>query len=217
MTPEQMRMARAKLDLSQDQVAEAIGITKKTLSNAENSANKLSSDNFDRLKLFYMSHGLEFTDFNGVRETPSGLRTFKGKSGFQEFYNDLYETVRKGKHTEITLFNGVSAQVLNALGEEFLQMHIKRMNEIKHKFRFRVIVEEGDSSYLGNSYCEYKWCPSDRFKNKTIYTYATKIALIDFEDITTVMLFDQKDFAETLLQSFDLSWDYIATNPPVSE
>lgn len=212
MTPDQMRMARAKLDLSQDQAAESIGITKKTLSNAENGTNRLSSDNLEKLKFFYMTRGLEFTDFNGVRETPTGLRTFKGKSGFQEFYEDQYKTF-KAEGGNIWLYNGVSELIINALGVDYIEMHKARMSKIKAKINYRVIVEEGDATFFGSDYAHYRWLPKEQFNDKTIFVYGSKVGLVNFDDDITVILIDQKEFAETLRRLMENMWDMNAKEP----
>lgn len=207
-----MRMARAKLDLSQDQAAESIGITKKTLSNAENGTNRLSSDNLEKLKFFYMTRGLEFTDFNGVRETPTGLRTFKGKSGFQEFYEDQYKTF-KAEGGNIWLYNGVSELIINALGVDYIEMHKARMSKIKAKINYRVIVEEGDATFFGSDYAHYRWLPKEQFNDKTIFVYGSKVGLVNFDDDITVILIDQKEFAETLRRLMENMWDMNAKEP----
>jgi len=212
MTPDQMRMARSKLDLSKDQVAEAIGITKKTLSNAENGSNKLSSENHEKLKFFYMAHGLEFTDFNGVRETPSGLRVFKGKTGFREFYEDQYKSY-KSRGGDIWLYNGVSKTIIDSLGVDYVEMHKARMSKIKANFNYRVIVEEGDATFFGSDYAHYRWLPKEKFNNKTIFVYASKVGLVNFEDDITVILIDQLDFADTMRLFLENIWSLIAREP----
>lgn len=203
-------MARAKLDLSQDQVAEAIGIAKKTLSNAENGTNKLSSDNAARLRLFYLSRGLEFTDYNGVRETPTGLRRYRGATEFREFYDDLYETA-KTVGGDICLFNGVSANVLKWLGEDYRKVQVERMIKIKDRYTFRVIVEHGDNVFFGATYCEYRWFPHDLFNHKTFYVYGSKVAFVNFDnDDVNVIVIDDQDIATSQLLLFNLAWEHIA-------
>lgn len=209
-----MRMARAKLDLSQDQVAEAIGITKKTLSNAENGANKLSADNADRLKHFYQSSGLEFTDFNGVRETPTGLRTFRGRAGFHEFYEDQYKTF-KAVGGDIWLYNGVSKLIIDALGPDYVEMHKSRMSKIKKNINYRVIVEEGDDTFFGADYAHYRWLSKEQFNDKTIFVYGSKVGIVNFDNDITVILIDQEEFAGTLRMLMENMWEQNAREPNV--
>lgn len=213
ISPAQCRAARALLDWSQPELAKLCDMHVQTISNFEQDNGSPTITTLTKIQEVIENAGVELLDNNGVREIKNQLRILKGEQGFREFYNDIYATLKKRSRTEITLYNGVSHMVRNALGAEFFTMHVERMVEIKHSFRFRVIVEEGDEADIGARYCLYKRCPSDRFKNKTIYTYGTKVALVDFNDPLSVMLFDQPEFAETLLQSFDLAWDHMAISP----
>ena len=213
ITSSQCRAARALLDWSQPDLAKRCDMHVQTISNFEHNNGSPSKNTLLAVQQVLENAGIELTDNNGVRESERRLRFFKGQQGFREFYNDIYETIGHRKKTEITLYNGVSAQVLGSLGQEFFAMHVERMIAIKNKFRFRCIVEVGDEKYIGTKYCEYKHCPSNYFKNKTIYTYATKVALVDFDEDVSVMLFDQPEFAETQLQSFNLAWEYLAIFP----
>ena len=95
MTPAQMRMARAKLNFSQGEVAEAISVSTNTLSAAESEKSHLSSENLHKLELFYTSRGIEFTEYEGVRQAPSGIVSFKGRTGFRDFYDYQYDKLRK--------------------------------------------------------------------------------------------------------------------------
>ncbi len=209
----QIRAARALLNISQDTVAEATGLSKHYLSQIENAHTGGKADALERIESFYTIMGVEFLEHDGVRRHPTGMRILRGQEGFREMYDDIYKTVQHG-HAEITLFNGVSQLVLDGLGSDFLKMHIARMQKAKDNFRFRVIVEEEDTSYLGNTYCEYKWFPTERFNDKTIYTYGDKLAFVNFEGEVMVTLFDQKELADTMRFYFDLAWDSVAMEPP---
>jgi len=205
-------MARAKLDIGQDQAAERAGITKKTLSNAESGAHKLSANNADRLRQFYTAQGLEFTDFNGVRETPTGLRTFRGRSGFQEFYEDQFKTF-KSVGGDIWLYNGVSKLIMDALGLEYVEMHKACMEKIRNNFNYRVIVEEGDDTFFGSGYASYRWLPKEQFNDKTIFVYGAKVGIVNFEGDITVILIEQEAFADTLRLLMENMWNQSAREP----
>ncbi len=207
ITSAQCRAARALLNWSQPELAKHCDMHVQTISNFEHDNGSPTKNTLLTIQQVIENAGIELLDNNGVREVRDQLRIFTGEHGFREFYNDIYETLIKRKWTEITLYNGVSHLVKNTLGNEFFTMHVERMVPIKNTFRFRVIVEEGD---IGARYCIYKRCPSDRFKSKTIYTYGTKVALVDFNDPVNVMLFDQPEFVETQLLFFDLAWDHMA-------
>lgn len=206
MSPDQMRAARALLNLSQADVCESVGITRASLSNAESGKSRLEPDNYDRLRLFFISKGLEFTDYNGVRETPSGLRVYKGNSGFREFYEDQFKVIQ-AEGGDLWLYNGVSELVMNGLGKDYVEMHKNRMSKIKDRFTYRVIVEEGDATMFGSDYAHYRWVPKDQFNNKTIFVYGPYVALVNFESELTVTCIHQREFADTMRQLMLNSWD----------
>lgn len=217
MTPDQLRMARAKLDLDQSEVADAVGLNVKTLRNYEKGEGSPSAVNFDKLKTFYQYKGVEFTDFNGVREQPSGIIKYQGAAQFREFYDDIYAVARKGsadRPVQIGIFNGVSELVGQWLGDH-LGVQVERMQKIKERFDFRVIVEEGDNAYMGASYCDYKWMPGEFFNDSTYYVYGDKFALLNFDNNDVfVDVYNQSGLAANQLLSFDLCWNHVAKETP---
>ncbi len=206
MTPAQMRMARAKLNLSQTEVSKAIGVSTNTLSTAESEKSNLSSDNLHKLELFYSSRGLEFTDYDGVRQAPSGILIYKGHAGFKEFYDFQFEKLRKFGG-DIWLYNGVSTQFVDALGSDFLTIHKERMLKIKDKFTYRVIVEEGDETAFGSNYAEYRAIPSDQFNDKTIFVFCGCLAIVDFGGELMITVIEQEGVASSISQLMLNSWD----------
>jgi transcriptional regulator with XRE-family HTH domain len=214
ITAAQLRQARAHLNLDQSRVCEDCSIDKATLSKIENEKSKGNAQTLATLQLYYEGHGLEFIDGQGVRKAPIGVREYRGTDGFREFYTDIYNTVKSEKQTDIWLYNGVSDLVLNALGKDFLDMHLERMLKLSERFTFRVVVKEGDDSFLGSSYCSYKWLPEELFSDKTIYIYGSKIAFLNFDnnDVLAVVI-DQKDTADQMRHFFEKSWENEAFEP----
>lgn len=205
MTPEQLRMARAKLDISQDLVAERVSIAKKTLARAENGESDVSSEIMSKLRAFYEASGLEFTDYNGVREAPTGMRIFKGKAGFRDFYEYQFDIIRKFGG-ELWLYNGVSSIIVDALGADYVDMHKKRMSAIKHRITYRVIVEEGDSTFFGSDYAHYRWVSKETFNNKTIFVFGPCVAFVNFDDEITVRVLNEPEAADTIRNLMENSW-----------
>lgn len=212
ITAIQIRMARSALDLSQSDVAEAIGIDRKTLVNAEDPSVTSSAETIGKLEGFFLSRGLEFMNNDGVRFAPSGLRIYKGKSDFRAFYDDLYETARTvGGH--ICLYNGVSAQVMDALGEEGVRVQKERMSKIKKHFTFDVIVQDGDATFFGADYCAYRWMPAEHFNDQTIFIFGSKVGFADFREEPTVVVIDRAEIAESMRLFFRLAWETLAREP----
>lgn len=210
----QLRQARAHLNLDQSTVSDDCSIDKATLSKIENEKSKGNAQTLANLQLYYEDQGLEFIEGQGVRKALIGVREYKGTDGFRKFYTDIYNTVKASQHCDIWLYNGVSEFVFNALGESFLNMHVERMMKLSDRFSFRVVVKEGDDSFLGSSYCDYKWLPENLFSNKTIYVYGSKIAFLNFDqDDVLAVVIDQQDTADTIRHFFERSWDTEAISP----
>lgn len=209
----QIRQARANLNLDQTTVCEACGINKATLSNIENEKSTGNANTIAALHLYYESCGLEFTDGEGVKRTLTGVKYYKGASEFRQFYTDIYETA-KSIGGDIWLYNGVSDLVLKHLGQDFLTMHVERMIKVKERFNYRVVVKEGDKSFLGSSYCDYKWLPESVFNDKTIFVYGSKFAFLNFDnDDVLAVVIEQADTADTLRHFLERSWETEAFKP----
>lgn len=213
ITAAQLRSAKAMLNLDQATVCGACGINKATLSNIENEKSTGNANTLNALQLFYESRGVEFIDGDGVRQSTTALKKYRGAAEFRQFYNDLYETA-KSVGGDIWLYNGVSDLVLNNLGADFLKMHVERMLKIKDRFTYRVVVKEGDESFLGSTYCDYKWLPSERFNDKTIFVYGSKVAFVNFDnDDVLVIVLEQADTAQTMRDFIEHAWDTEAFKP----
>ena len=205
MTPKQLRMARASLNVTQSELAEAIETSANVISGAEAERTKLSGEYLNRLQTYFKMRGLEFTDNNGVRDNPSGIRIYRGKEGFREFYDYQYNILRK-KGGDIWLYNGVSQYFIDALGPEFLKAHVTRMTEIKDKINYRVIVEENDTTAFGSSYAEYRGIPSDQFNDKTIFVLPGMLAIVDFSNEILVTVIENEEVASTISKLMLNSW-----------
>ncbi len=65
ITPEQCRAARALLNWSQPDLAEAVGITRETVTNFERAATKPHRSNLEAIRAALEAGGVEFIDRNG--------------------------------------------------------------------------------------------------------------------------------------------------------
>ena len=206
----QIAAARQLLGWSQADLAEKAGISKPSVIRIEKDLNSVKYDVLSQIQHAIEQNNIEFLEDCGVRESKQTLKIYRGQSGFREFYDDLYDTA-KNIGGDICLFNGVSDLVTKWLGNDFVEMHKKRMIEIKQNFNYRIIVEEGDTVFFGSSFCTYKSFPKSLFNNKTIYIYSDKVAFLTFRsnELETILL-KQKDLADCQRLFFNLAWDYIA-------
>jgi DNA-binding XRE family transcriptional regulator len=212
ITPTQMRAARAMLDVPQGHVAEHLGIAANTLSKIESGQSDVSMSRMSDIQRFYEREGIAFMENDGVKWNNETFKIFKGDEDFRAFYDDLYNTV-KDFGGDVCLYNGVSELVINSLGKDFVAKQQKRMSEIEKAFSYRVIVEYGDSTFFGSSYCEYKWMSQEFFNNKAFFVFGNKVAFANFDDGVQIIMIEQSDIAQNHRVLFDLAWNELAQDP----
>lgn len=206
----QLRAARAHLDMSQDDVAAAAGITKYTLSNIERGATDGSTRSLEALQQFYERHGLQFTDNDGIKIVQSDVKCYEGSSGFSAFMMDVIETMERTPGTYC---------VSNVDENNWLRwLHVeeaKRMHDriaVIPGIRSHILVKEGDNTPFSR-FAEYRAISADIFyDNTSYYVYGEKFALIRFDpDNVTVRVLHNKYFAESYKLMFYRFWDLMAT------
>jgi transcriptional regulator with XRE-family HTH domain len=210
ISAQQLRAARAHLDLSQDDVAAAAGITKYTLSNIERGATDGSARSLEALQQFYENHGVQFTDNNGIKAVQSDVRSYEGAMGLNAFMMDVIETMEKNPGT-YCVSNVDENNWLKWQGIETATMMRDRIAKIKG-LRAHILVKEGGPEIFATGYAEYRALPADLFyDNTSYYVYADKMAIIQFTpDNVIVRVLHNRHFAESFKLMFYRFWDMMA-------
>lgn len=204
ITANQMRAARALLNLSQDDATKGAGISLNTLSKSESGSSEPSAETTRKLQHFYEGCGIVFLEDDGVKSAV-GDREYRGEHGIRRFFDDVYEAARHG--TDICIFNGSPDQLIEWAGEEFYHLHAERMTGIKSRFTVRVIVKEGEQNLIGASFAEYRGIDIDQFKDRMIYVYGDKVAIFSFENKLLIKVSRDKDLADSMRVLFRYTWD----------
>lgn len=211
ISPQQIRAARASLDLSQGEVGQATGITYKKLSRLENGITDGKSRDLTILREFFENRGLEFTEGDGVR-TKRELIVYRGTDGFKKFIDDVYN-VADSQGGNIRLYNAHSANWTKWVDKDWWDSHVQRMKIAleKNNFSFRITCKNGDSNFIAGEFAEYKWVPDDLFNQQSFYVYGDRLALLDFDDdMVEIVVIRRRDFATSFKQLFDIAWNYVA-------
>ncbi len=202
----QTRTARALLNQDQKEISLATGINVNQISAFERGVAGLSVKNIKKLTEYFVSSGVEFLSYDGVRKSPDGsMRVLSGKEGLRELYDDIYNVCQMigGK---IDIFNGLPSAIIDNIGKEWYQAHIERMKIIKDHYHLRVIVQERDTNFIGSEIASYKWWSSDTFQERMIYIYGSKVAFIAFEPSISIILLNQTQIAKSQRALFETAW-----------
>ena len=209
ISSKQLRAARAHLDMSQDDVAAAAGITKYTLSNIERGVTEASPRSLECLQRFYEGHGLQFTDNDGIRVIQSDVRCYEGALGLNMFMTDVAETMERNPGTYCVS----NVDENNWLRWQGMAEATKTRDRIAAVpgIRAHILVKDGDETIFAN-HAEYRTLPGDMFYDNTShYVYADKLALIRFDpDNVTIRVLHNRYFAESFKLMFYRFWDVMA-------
>ena len=212
ISTKQAAMARSNLNLDGKEVAEKTGIAATALHRFERTGVGVSKEKLLILKSFYENLGLEFTDHNGVREQPEENRKYIGIDGFRLFMDDVYETARD-MGGDICLFNSKPSLWIKYLGQEWYDMHSKRMEKLGDTINVRITVQEGETDFVLNL-AQHRWLPKLKWKEKIVYTYGNKLAFLDFSNKEIkIVVMNSPEFSESFKILFDISWDNAAISP----
>lgn len=204
ITPTQMRAARAMLDVSQGHVADFLGIAANTLSKIESGQSDVSMSRMSEIQRFYEREGIEFTGNDGVAKKSGGVDAYKGRSGFLDFMDDVFDTVKSGGEIFV---NNVDEKEFLKWGADDVPKHIERMNSIKD-LQSKILIEDGDNNTVQSSYVQYRCVPKDRFGQIPLYIYGEKTALMVFtKDDIEIFVIRQSSVTKYFRNRFMLKWN----------
>lgn len=200
-----MRGARGLLNWSQQDLSNRTDISSTSIGSIENGLSTPRENTLIAIKKAFEDAGIEFMPNDGVRKRTSEIKLFQGRSGFWEFYQDIYNTLRE-KSGEVVVSNVDERQFEKWLGTANLATHIDRMKDIQG-VSYKILIKEGDTYYLATpDYSEYRWMPKDLFASIPFYVYGDKLAILLFSDEPTVILLDYPSVAEAYRSQFDAIW-----------
>ena len=203
----QIKAARALLDWSQSYLGKLVDISPPTLRNIEAGGNA-KQDTLRTIKLLFETHGLEFLDNDGVKRRSANIRTLEGQSGYWQFYDDVYETLKK-TGGEILVSNVDEREFDKWLGDRW-EVQKNRMIELsgQKEFTIKILIREGDRHFTVPEYAEYRWTPKERFSEIPFYVYGTKLAILLFEpENISIFIIDNPKIVEAHKKQFNVLWD----------
>jgi len=217
ISPEQLRAARAILEISQDAVAKEVGMTHTKLSRLEKGTTDATSTDLGAIQSFYENKGLEFTDNHGVRIKQTFETVYRGQKGLRELMDVLYETVSV-EGGDICQFHLGSGKFRQWLGDDWYKMHSERMIKIKDKFNFRIVVNEGASVFIAKEFAKYRWYPKEKMTERTFYIFGDKVCLFYPEpEQLEIRVINDRGLADQMRELFSAVWDLCARIPELEE
>lgn len=111
----QIKAARAMLGWGQRKFAKAAGLSFSTVRRLEDGSDAARGKTYEAIRRAVEENGLEFTELDGVRTRPRGLRVFEGPDATERFCEHLQRTVRE-RDGEISVISPTFATLMQCFG-----------------------------------------------------------------------------------------------------
>lgn len=217
-TIEQIRAARALLGWSQSDLADYADLSQTGIARIENGTNQPNSRTLEKITTAFDKNDIEFIGNSGVKKRTGEVQVLRGENAMSDFLDDVYSTAvktgTKDNPCHVFLSNVVHQNWVESMGPDRWKNHTDRMIRDQDLMDVRIIIKEGDNNFPASAYSEYKWISEEFFNEKSFYSYADKLAFLNFkEDKTEIFLMKQHDFAKGYRDLFLIAWNTIAKNP----
>lgn len=196
VTASQLRAARSFLNLDQQVVAEAVGVSKANISDIENEKVTPKASTLDGIQKFFEMHGIEFRH-DGIVPASKVVQIFEGNTAYLQLLDDV------ARHAQGTLLkSGVDESKSSPAV-------IARNRELRVRgIRMRNLVALGNTHLMGELE-EYRHMPDAIFSGGDVkLIYGTRVAyLMAWTDIPKVIIINDSTIATEQARLFDYVWD----------
>ena len=206
ISPTQIRMARALLNVTQTDVAEAIGVANNTFSDIEKGKSKdVPASRLQSIETYFESRGVEFLPNDGVHKREKGMMMLEGRDGFAKFRQAVIEEAKSG-HCDICVSN-VDERLFDKWGEGAVNDEYRSTMATIENTKFRIIVKENDNHFPAKGHAEYRWLQEQEFGDFPFYIFGSKTAIIPFEeDELSIFILDHPKITKFYRAMFEKLW-----------
>lgn len=202
----QIRGARAILNWSQSDLSERTGISATSIGSIENGQSVPRESTIFLIQKAFENSGIEFIGLNGVKQRTGEVWTYQGRTGFHDFYDDIYETC-KDDPVEVLVSNVDEREFMKWLGDDAVADHVAKMRQIEG-LSYKILIREGDDYYLASAdYAQYRWMPKEQFASVPFYVYGKKLAILLFDSEPTVIVLNYPAVAHAYRSQFAALWE----------
>jgi len=208
---EQIKAARALLDWTQDELAEAAGLSKPSINTLERRIANPRLETLTAIEKALEKAGVEFTDGPGVKLKSSTLKSqiFEGEDSLVRLCHDIFDTlINTDKELMIS---GIVEQKFRDFGGKRILVEIER--RVKHGIKTKLLSCDGDRNFIEPVH-HYRWMQKEFFPTAPTYIYDNKYAVFLWGPPKKVILIENAEIAESFRKQFLAHWR-VAKDPPV--
>lgn len=200
----QIKAARALLDWSQEELADASGLSIATIRKTESGQISPRGSTVGRIQKALEDAGLEFLLPNGVRQRPDEVTIYEGDEGIKAFLDDVYRFAST---------SGEEIVVVCPDEDPFWKIdkgrHSARMTKLGALAQVKCILTDNVENTYCVDYCEYRYISKSYVDSVPFYVYGNKYAIIVFDDKTShkVTVLQSAAVANAFRRQFHSMWD----------
>ncbi len=210
ITGRQIRAARALLDISQDELAVAAGLTKQGISKIEDGSVQPREGTIADIGRVFDEKRIEFMENEGVRFRPEGVEVLNGERGLARFSESVFSFAQSSGG--IIRQIGIEENALEKYAPKIADMHRLRMaNLVKTKkdIYVRAILKDGDNNFISTNYADYRWYPSNIPAAVPYYIFGDTVCIFTFDadPAPKIILVTSPAISSTYCAQFDEIWE----------
>ncbi len=198
ITREQIRAARAWLNIGQQDVAAGIGVSSQTISDIENERTNPKASILADLQNFFEMKGIEFLEDGGVRKSKNFVKVYEGTDCYLRLLDDAHEVLAKG------------GEFLKSAADErrSSKLVIEKLNAMRQDgIAMRGLMRNGDTHLMGPLE-EYRWMGDELFTDGDVKViYGDRVGyLITWLEVPKTIIIQDKTIAEEAKRYFEYVW-----------
>lgn len=201
LTIEQCRAARGLLGWTQQDLADASGLSKTAINNYEKSHSDIKAESLKAIRMAFESAEIEFIGEQGITKRTETTKILRGANALNDLIDDMHDTLSKNK-TEI-LISHVDQDLPSRLTTQKLFKHIDFLKT--HEIKQRIITSE-DIAQLLSPEDECRWAAMTiPGRNQTCYIYGGKVA-IELWEGKMIVVINSNTATNAERQRFEYLW-----------
>ncbi len=201
ITIAQCRGARGLLGWTQQDLADASGLSKTAINNFEKGHSDIKAESLRAIRMAFESADIEFMDQSGLRQKSETMRLLKGTKALDDLFHDMCDTLSR-RAGDILL-----CHMDPALPAHLSPLRLSAYTDLvkKHHLRQRILSTKPPAPLLEAQH-EYRTLPAGAEGSApTTVIYGPKLAFI-LHDHTTVLLIESLQALQAETRRFEMLW-----------
>ncbi len=201
---DQIRAARALKNWSQSDLADRTGLAAPTIANIETGKTTPSQATLEKIVGAFTVNGIEFTS-NGVSKKCGTILILSNSKDFEQFYNLVYQVANEGSAPIVACH--VDERIFDSLVDpSFDHYHMNRMEKIRRRIDFKILVKEGDTYLPADRYASYRWLDEKLFGDTPFYVFGDYLAFVITAKEPSILLMKNQAYADLYRMKFAYHW-----------